>query len=183
MPDATFTLRTARPDDATALSALMRATFVASNGHCSTPANVAAFLDTVYTPARQRAEIENPDIRTVLVQHDGTLQGFAQLRFAAAAPACVTLARPFELGRIYLAAALQGRGAAAALLRNIDTAARARGSDGLWLNVWQEQPRAIAFYAKHGFSIVGTSIFQVGDDPKEDWVMERAFAGLAESGE
>jgi ribosomal protein S18 acetylase RimI-like enzyme len=41
--------------------------------------------------------------------------------------------------------------------------------------VWQEAAQAIRFYQKHGFEIVGRSVFMVGDDPKEDWVMKQTL--------
>jgi len=80
-----------------------------------------------------------------------------------------------ELGRIYLDAAFHGRGIAAQLVANLLVAASLRGSRSVWLSVWQEAPQAIRFYEKHGFEIVGRSIFMVGDDPKEDWVMTQAL--------
>ena len=60
-------IRPARPADAAALSALMRRTFLAANGHCSSPENVARFLDEVYTPELQAREIRDPDTLTVIV--------------------------------------------------------------------------------------------------------------------
>jgi len=49
--------------------------------------------------------------------------------------------------------------------------AGAHGGRSLSLSVWQEQPQAIRFYAKEGFRIAGTLVFEVGDDPKDDWLM------------
>lgn len=173
----TATFRSARAEEAGRLSALMRETFLAANGHCSSPANVTAFLDEVYTPQRQREEIADRDVASLVVEaYDGGWAGFAQLRFATRAPDSVTLAAPVELGRIYLSPAYQGRGVAAGLMQRLVDAARARGADGLWLNVWQEAPQAIRFYAKHGFETVGHSVFRVGGDPKDDWVMQKPFA-------
>lgn len=41
----------------------------------------------------------------------------------------------------------------------------------LWLGVWQENLRAIAFYKKAGFEIVGTKKFYVGSEENNDFVM------------
>lgn len=171
-------LRDAVTSDAGRLSALMRETFVAANGHCSTADNVAIFLDQVYTPERQRAEIGDPNTLTLIVElpSGGQWAGFAQLRFTSPAPMEVTLSRPVELGRIYLSPAFQGQGLATQLMQRLYDETRGWGGDGLWLNVWQEATHAIGFYTKHGFRIVGKSIFTVGDDPKDDWVMVRGFA-------
>ena len=37
--------------------------------------------------------------------------------------------------------------------------ARDLGKEVLWLGVWEENPRAIRFYEKHGFTRVGTLEF------------------------
>lgn len=168
-------IRPARLADAAALSALMRRTFIAANGHCSSPENVAGFLDAAYTPELQAREIRDPDTLTVIVEQDGQWAGFAQLRWGSTPPPVVDLLPTVELGRIYLAPAFHGRGLAAQLVANLLAAASLRGSRSVWLNVWQEAAQAIRFYQKHGFGIMGSSLFKVGDDVKDDWVMMQAL--------
>lgn len=168
-------IRPARQADAAALSALMRRTFLAANGHCSSAENVARFLDDAYTPELQGREIRDPDTFTVLVEQDGQWAGFAQLRWGSTPPPEVSLLPTVELGRIYLDSAFHGRGLAAQLVANLLAAASLRGSRSVWLSVWQEAPQAIRFYQKHGFEIVGRSLFKVGDDVKDDWVMTQAL--------
>ncbi len=170
-------IRPATQDEAERLSTLMRATFIEAYGHSSSPANVAAFLDSVYTTEKQRVEIANPDILTLVFEGTSVREwaGFAQLRFATSPPFQISLRRPAELGRIYLSRAFQGLGLAQPLMDRVAQEARARGNDGLWLSVWKESPRAIAFYEKNGFRRAGTTVFSVGDDPKQDWLMVRDF--------
>ncbi|CAM6209294.1 N-acetyltransferase domain-containing protein [Enterobacter intestinihominis] len=50
----------------------------------------------------------------------------------------------------------------------------AKGSDVVWLGVWEHNPRAISFYHKLGFTEVGEHIFQVGSDPQRDIIMKRS---------
>lgn len=168
-------IRPARIADAADLSALMRRTFLAANGHCSTPDNLASFLEATYSAEMQTREIRDPDTLTLIVEQDGQWAGFAQLRWGTTPPAEVAPLPAVELGRIYLDAAFHGRGIAAQLVANLLVAASLRGSRSVWLSVWQEAPQAIRFYKKHGFEIVGRSIFMVGDDPKDDWVMTQAL--------
>lgn len=170
MTDA-FLIRDVRPGEAARLSQLMRDLFVAAYRHCSTSRNVAAFLEANYGHAQQRAELEDPAIETMVVEQGDAWLGFAQLRFGKPAPPGVTLPHGAELGRIYLGPQAQGRGIGSALLREIERRARARGRDGLWLNVWQEAPQALAFYRREGFEPCGTTEFVVGDDVKLDWRM------------
>ena len=48
---------------------------------------------------------------------------------------------------------------------------RTLGAGSLWLSVWTENPRAVAFYAKHGFRIAGHADFWVGCDRQSDHIM------------
>jgi len=51
-----------------------------------------------------------------------------------------------------------------------------RGLRGVWLGVWEHNPRALAFYRKFGFEAVGEQVFLLGNDPQRDLVMYRALA-------
>lgn len=168
-------IRPARTSEAAELSAMMRRTFLATHGHCSTPDNVAAHVATMYSPERQAEEIRDPDTLTLIVEQDGVWAGFAQLRWGTVPPAEVALLPTVELARIYLDEAFHGKGIAAVLVSHLLAAAQLRGSRSVWLTVWQDAAQAIRFWRKHGFQIVGRSIFHVGDDPKEDWVMTQVL--------
>ena len=54
-------------------------------------------------------------------------------------------------------------------------AARETGAAGIWLGVSEENDRANAFYARHGFEQVGTKRFHIGDAWEVDHVRERAL--------
>lgn len=171
-----FAIRRPQPADAARLTALMRETFITANGHCSSPRNVEAFLDTTCTVDRQRAELADDGVTTLVAQaRNGDWAGYAQLRMATAPKTGVTLAHPFELGRIYLLPRFHRFGLGRALLQRLAALATRRGADGLWLNAWQQAP-AIGFYLHHGFEIVGSTVFTVGDDPKPNWVMQKRLA-------
>ncbi len=49
------------------------------------------------------------------------------------------------------------------------------GGDVLWLGVWEHNQRAIAFYHRWGFAIVGTHTFQLGADLQTDFLMQRSL--------
>lgn len=170
-------IREACAHEAARLTVLMRETFLVANGDCSSVENVNAFLDAAYTVSRQREELTDPDLATLIAQDDeGYWAGYAQLRFATEPKNGVTLARPVELGRIYLLPRYHGQRVGAALMASLVARARDRGGDGLWLSVWEEATQALRFYVRHGFQIVGRALFTVGDDPKGNWVMQRRFA-------
>jgi ribosomal protein S18 acetylase RimI-like enzyme len=57
--------------------------------------------------------------------------------------------------------------------------AREWRADVLWLGVWERNDRAIAFYEKQGFRIVGAQDFMLGSDRQRDHVMARDLTSEA----
>jgi len=57
----------------------------------------------------------------------------------------------------------------------LDTAV-AGGADVAWLGVWEQNPRAISFYAKSGFAVVGDHVFVLGKDPQRDLVLAKRLS-------
>jgi len=168
-----FAIRRGVPTDASVLAEFGARTFYETFAADNTPEDMSRHLASAWSPALQAAELEDPQLETLLaVGPDGALAGFAQLR-AQHAPACVATRHPIELKRFYVDRPWQGRGLARALMSEVEQAARRRGARELWLGVWERNERAQAFYRKCGFEKVGTQIFVVGSDPQTDNVMLR----------
>jgi ribosomal protein S18 acetylase RimI-like enzyme len=67
--------------------------------------------------------------------------------------------------------ALHGSGAAQQLMAGVLAYAAAAGHDGVWLQVWEQNPRAIRFYAKAGFTDAGDATFRIGEQVDRDRVL------------
>jgi ribosomal protein S18 acetylase RimI-like enzyme len=78
-----------------------------------------------------------------------------------------------ELSKIYVLPRSHGTGAAAELMAEALARASRRGAAGVWLGVNQLNERAQRFYAKSGFTRVGTKRFLVGERYEDDFVYER----------
>ena len=76
-----------------------------------------------------------------------------------------------HLRRLFVVPEWHGKGVAAALMDRCKREAARRHASGLWLAVWQEARRPIAFYEKCGFGIAGTSIFQMQGHHDRDYIM------------
>ncbi len=59
----------------------------------------------------------------------------------------------------------------------LDEAAK-QGCDTVWLDVWEPNVRARAFYRKWGFIEVGTQLFQLGSDLQHDLILQRSIHPL-----
>ena len=163
--------RIANAADAPALAEFMSRNFLATYGHCSSPANIAATVQKHYGVEAQERQIADAGRVNLLLEVDSAIAGHAQLRFDSQPPAPVAPLPAGEVARFYIDQAFHGRGLAQAMMAKARDIARERGARSLWLSCWQEQPQAIRFYEKEGFRISGTLVFEVGDDPKDDWLM------------
>jgi diamine N-acetyltransferase len=167
-------IREANPADARPLSQLAEQTFRATFGALNTAENMDLHCQASYGEAIQAAEIADPDMVTLLAENEAELVGFAQLRWGKA-PDCVLGQAPGEIQRLYVAADWHGKGIAPALMNGCLQELRQRGSDLVWLGVWEQNPRAIAFYHKFGFLEVGEHLFPLGNDPQRDILMARSL--------
>ena len=166
-------LRLALPGDAPSLAILAERTFRDAFGARNSPENMDLHCAKYFGPDIQLREIRDRGIVTTVADDKGTLVAFTQLRIACKSPA-VTAARPAELSRIYVAAEWQGRGVAQALMERARADAARAGCDCLWLGVWEHNPKAMAFYRKFGFEVVGTQAFMLGRERQRDLVMSVA---------
>jgi diamine N-acetyltransferase len=167
--------RVATADDAAALAEIGARLFVDSYAHLMERSELEDYVHIHFTPATQSVELGDPNLTTFLA-FDGELAGYAQIA-AGNWPACpLVAARPAELKRIYVDRRWHGRDVARELLQRVEADARGRGCDALWLAVWEINDRAIAFYHKSGFRIIGRQGFPIGNEVQTDHVMLKSLA-------
>ena len=165
-------IRRAVEDDALALSVLAEATFRAAFAESNTAANMQLHCAAHYGQALQLAEIRESSLETWVAELDSRLVAYIQLRFDAASLA-IEGKRSVEIQRFYVDASHHGTGLARELMAHAVARADAVGCAVLWLGVWERNAKALAFYRKWGFEIVGEHIFKVGADPQRDLLMRR----------
>jgi len=165
-------LRSAHLDDAALLAALAEQTFRDSFADENAQEDMDAYVQSAFSPARIQIELANPANVFLLASAEDRLIGYAKLRVGTTDPS-VRGASPVELHRLYVDQSAIGTGVGAALMEASLNAARAGGHQTLWLGVWEQNPRAIAFYERWGFTRVGNHVFRLGSDDQIDLVMER----------
>ncbi len=167
-------IRYATPADADALSALSAKTFRDTYAAHNTDENMKLHIEATFTPEQLRAEIENPS-GFVLVAEDGNaLVAYATVTREIVPPA-VGDDRALELKRFYVDRAWHGLGVAQRLMAETCKAAAERGAATIWLTVWAQNPRAITFYRKVGFTDAGLIPFQLGNDEQTDFLMVKSL--------
>jgi GNAT superfamily N-acetyltransferase len=177
MEQTKITIRYATTADAALLAELGTTTFYETFAADNTPENMAAYLAASFSPEKQTAELADPTSLFLIAQIEDMTVGYARLK-EGQAPAAITGLRPIELVRIYSRKEWIGQGVGAALMQACLDEAEKRGCDTIWLGVWEHNLRGQAFYRKWGFAEMGTYIFQLGDDPQTDLLMQRPVKQL-----
>jgi phosphohistidine swiveling domain-containing protein/GNAT superfamily N-acetyltransferase len=170
-----FHIRYAAAADNMLLAELGAQTFTDSFGPDNTPENMRAYLEASFSPEIQQRELADAAARFLIIERGAEAVGYARLNFGPA-PAAVVAQKPMEIVRFYARKEWIGKEVGAQLMKACLREAEDAGCDVVWLDVWEHNPRAIAFYRKWGFDKVGDQVFQLGDDVQNDWLMSRVVS-------
>jgi ribosomal protein S18 acetylase RimI-like enzyme len=119
-----------------------------------------AFIESNYNPMAIRAEIEDPKNCYQIICFNGEPVGFSKSVFNANHDA-IQSNHVTKLDRIYLLNKFQGVKLGYELMRfNIDYS-KQLGQSGMWLYTWIGNKKAINFYSKMGFEIIGSHDFHI----------------------
>ena len=173
-PPQTVKFRRGNERDAESVSAFARRLFEETFGAQNDARDMGMYTAKAFTPTMQRGELEDPTRVCVIGERDGTISSYALLRIGSLHSA-VQAKAPVEIERFYVDSALHGQGVAGAMMDETVRIAGATGADTLWLGVWSQNARAIRFYEKRGFIIVGSQTFLLGTDVQIDHVMARSL--------
>lgn len=162
----------AGPDDAALLSELSCITFIEAYSDQVPMEEMQPYLKQALSTKAVAEELADPEVHYYFVHADADLAGFIMLRpryssdLLDGAPAAY-------INRFYLRARYWGSGLALQMMEFCETFAQAAGAQWLWLQVWEQNDRAIAFYQKCGFEIFGIADFHMGDVVHRDPVMRK----------
>ena len=151
---ASIHIRLAAPADAELLADLGARTLRATFGPDKSEAQ-AAYLALTFSPEAKSGDLADPQAIVLIAEVHDSAAAYARLRFGYSPPG-VGGGAPMEIARFYADAPWVGRGVGKTLMESCLDIARDKGCDVVWLDVWEKNLRAIAFYAKWGFKVVGS---------------------------
>ena len=169
-----FVLKRAGPADLAAYGQLCRETFIETFRAFHDADSMARHVAWAFNDDRLGAELADDSRTVIAATAGGDWIGYALLRVGEAPPE-VRAARPVEIGRFYVASAWHGRGVADALMDAAIAEARQRHADVAWLAAWEQNPRALRFYARRGFARVGSATYLFDGQPENDYLFMLAL--------
>ncbi|CAF0722248.1 unnamed protein product [Didymodactylos carnosus] len=174
-------VRQATANDATELSSIAETIFREIYSTSVTQENMTIHLAKNFSPTIQLAEILNPMIRTLIAYVDGITEsiiGFIQIQNSSP-PSCVkellsSGSIPLEIMRFNVISNYRGKGVAQYLMHKCLTQVEFT-SQALWFSISTNDSnrRALKFFKKYDFRIVGNCQIRIGRETKEELIMFR----------
>lgn len=164
-----FRVRSGRPGDANRLAALAVQVWLHTYATDGINDEIAQYVLSEFTPVKYLQSLSEAATHFLVAEHDENLVGFAVLKVGLSCPTGASSA--VELQTLYVQEHYIGNGVGKSLLQAAEVKARKLSESALWLKVNTKNARAIAFYAHHGYSKVGTAYFVLGEGRYENHVL------------
>lgn len=138
--------------------------------HSITSENMQHYLDTEMTEPIFASQLANPQYKTFYVFVEKELAGYIQFYFnLKESYQNISL----ELKRFYVAPHLHGKGVAGQMMSFCFQEAARMNESALWLGVWENNFKALAFYKKWGYEPISEHTFVTGSESQRDLILAR----------
>lgn len=167
----TIAIRKVAPNDIKKLQQIGRQTFYETFSSGNTGENMRMYLEEDFSLAKLTAELNDTNAEFYFATLDSKVIGYLKLNFG---PSQTELQddKAVEIERIYVLKEFHGKKVGQVLYEKAMQIALQKNADYIWLGVWEENPRAIAFYKKNGFVVFDKHIFKLGDGEQTDLMMK-----------
>ena len=126
----------------------------------ASPKDLNAYLERNYNDDAIKVELSDPTNIYYIIHYKNEPVGFSKINLNAAHPN-IESKNVTKLDRIYLLKEFQGLKLGVELLNYNIVIARNNNQAGIWLYTWMGNKKAIDFYQKAGFRIIGSHNFYV----------------------
>ena len=170
-----ISIRTASQDDAIFISLLGRITFNETFGDLfKDNGDLPNYLNRTFSVSKIKKSLNNENNQFYLAFVDDLPVGYAKLKLNSASE-FIDSKKISQLQKIYVLKDFLSMKIGHQLQSLLLDRAKVLGSKSIWLSVYKENERAIAFYKKNQFAEVGSHNFSIGSHDFIFSVMEKKF--------
>ena len=153
---------------------LSRDTFIRNYAHLNEPVYFQQYLDKAFNLSQFEAEWADPLSLFYWTMVNGEYAGYCKLMREAQVKGLEDAgSQVLEIQRIYVDDRFQKLGLGKLMLQKALEIAQESNYEWIWLGVWENNHKAIAWYQSQGFEAFGEHTFWMGEDPQRDWLMKR----------
>lgn len=153
------------------LQKIGKETFFETFSESNSEENMHVYLEMNFSIEKLTSEILNPSTAFYFAKLHHDVIGYLKLNSGDSQTELKDI-RTLEIERIYVLKEYHGKKVGQMLYDKAIEQAKLMNLDYVWLGVWEENPRTIAFYKKNGFVEFDKHIFNLGDDEQIDIMMK-----------
>ncbi|NWB20284.1 GNAT family N-acetyltransferase [Pseudomonas sp. D4002] len=165
LPD--MLIRDARPEDALCIGVLGMQVFLDTYATEGIRDSIAAEALQAFSPQTISALIAQPGTAIIVAEANGHLVGFAQVAMDTG-HALISTPKAAELQRLYIQERFTGLGLGYRLLQAAEQRAGQGGASLLWATVWVGNERALGFYPRRGYELLGAPTYTFQNESHEN---------------
>lgn len=164
-------IRKATLSDLESLQIIGKQTFTETFGAVNTPENLSNYIAQSFNTEQVTKELTNPESSFYLAILDSNIIGYLKINFGKAQTELMD-ERAMEIHRIYVLQEYHGKKVGQLFVDHVLKIAHQHQVEYIWLGVWEENYRALGFYAKNGFAEFDKHVFTLGDDIQTDLLLK-----------
>ncbi|OJX54367.1 MAG: GNAT family N-acetyltransferase [Flavobacterium sp. 38-13] len=153
------------------LQKIGRQTFFETFAESNTEENMKKYLENSFSTEKLHSELSNTNSEFYFAVEEDIVIGYLKINFGASQTELKD-DKALEIERIYVLKEFHGKKVGQLLYEKAIQIAKETKSDYVWLGVWEENHRALAFYKKNGFVEFDKHIFRLGNDEQTDIMMK-----------
>jgi GNAT superfamily N-acetyltransferase len=154
------TILKATQNDFKLLADLGKQTFIESHGNSALQADIDEYVSETYSYATCEKELADTSNIFHFIYYAGKPAGYSKIIFNSPHPD-IEEQQVTKLQRIFLLKEFYTQKLGSQLFNyNVDLS-KSNNQKGLWLFVWTKNERAVKFYKKNGFKIIGSHDFKI----------------------
>ena len=142
------------------LADIAKLSFIESHGHSAGPADINDYVTKNFNDDVFKDELRDPKNIYHIIYHKKLAAGYSKIIFNAAHPN-IQIRNVTKLERLYLLKEFYGLKVGFELFNFIRELSKNNNQAGMWLFTWKENRRAIEFYKKAGFIVIGSYDFKL----------------------
>jgi len=158
-------------NDITELQRIGRQTFQETFADSNSEENMKSYLEEGFSFEKLTREVNNENSEFYFAKIDDEVIGYLKVNFGESQTELKDN-KSLEIERIYVSKEFHGKNVGQLLYYKAIEVAEQRGSEYVWLGVWEQNPRAIRFYEKNGFVVFDRHIFKLGNEEQTDIMMK-----------
>lgn len=164
-------LRKADDKDLISLQKIGKLTFSETFSSDNSANNLRSYLDTAFSTEKVKGELSDENSEFYFAELENEIIGYLKVNYGDSQTE-IRSEKAVEIERIYVLKEFYGKKVGQILYEKAIELAKDIDADFIWLGVWEQNPRAIRFYEKNGFSAFDKHIFKLGNDEQTDIMMK-----------